>query len=120
MRESSLGGREGREDVDTIAHTLEHIRSAMGEASSRAEEIFHGTDSQTRAVERMVASMDEVANVAERNAVAIDGVVTTSQQQLGSMSEMVTSSATLTDLAEQLQGVLRRFETGGSEQEGPS
>jgi methyl-accepting chemotaxis protein len=47
-------------------------------------------------------------------------VVTTSQQQLGSMSEMVTSSATLTDLAEQLQGVLRRFETGGSEQEGPS
>jgi methyl-accepting chemotaxis protein len=92
----------------------------MGEASSRAEEIFHGTDSQTRDVERMVASMDEVAKVAERNAVAIDGVVTTSQQQLGSMSEMVTSSATLTDLAEELQGVLRRFETGGSEQKGPS
>ena len=42
---------------------------------ARAEEIFHGTDSQTQDVERMVASMDEVANVAERNAVAIDGVV---------------------------------------------
>ena len=64
--------------------------------------------------------VDEVAKVAERNAVAIDGVVATSQQQLASMSEMVTSSATLTDLAEQLQGVLHRFETGSSEQEDPS
>jgi methyl-accepting chemotaxis protein len=92
----------------------------MGEAASRAEEIFHGTDSQTQDIERMVASMDEVAKVAERNAVAIDGVVATSQQQLASMSEMVTSSATLTDLAEQLQSVLRRFVTGSSEPEGPS
>ena len=92
----------------------------MGEAASRAEEIFHGTDSQTQDIERMVASMDDVAKVAERNAVAIDGVVATSQQQLASMSEMVTSSATLTDLAEQLQSVLRRFETGSSEPGGPS
>jgi methyl-accepting chemotaxis protein len=120
MRESSIGVREGREDVDTLAHSLEHIRSAVGEAATRAEEIFHGADSQAQDVDRMVAAMDEVAKVAEGNAVAIDGVVTTSQQQLASMSEMVASSATLTDLAEQLQGVLRRLETGSAAREDAS
>jgi hypothetical protein len=35
------------------------------------------------------------------------------------MSEMVSSSTTLTELAEQLQEILRRFETGSSVVEGP-
>jgi methyl-accepting chemotaxis protein len=111
MRESSLGVREGREDVDTIAHSLEHIRSAVGEAATRAEEIFHGADGQNQDVERMVQAMDEVERVAERNAVAIDTVVTTSQQQLASMREMLGSSTSVTELAEQLEAVLRRFQT---------
>ncbi|MCH7709495.1 MAG: hypothetical protein IH884_13475, partial [Myxococcales bacterium] len=119
MRESSLGMREGREDVDTIAHTLENIRQAVGEASNRAEEIFHGADSQTQGVERMVSAMDEVAKGAESNSISIDGVVATSQRQLISMSEMVSSSTTLTELAEQLQEILRRFETGSSIAEEP-
>lgn len=117
MRESSVGVREGREDIDTIAASLADIRSAVGEAATRAEEIFHGTDTQTRDVERMVESMDEVARVAERNAVAIDGVATTSQQQLASMTEMVASSTTLNELADQLRVVLRRFETGRAAEE---
>lgn len=118
MRESSLGVREGREDVDTIAHSLEHIRSAVGEAATRAEEIFQGTDLQTQDIERMVAAMDEVAKVAESNAVVIDGVAGTSQSHQSSMSEMVSASTTLTDLAEKLQGVLGRLETGGAGEEG--
>ena len=111
MRESSLGVREGREDVDTLAHSLEHIRSAVGEAASRAEEIFHGADSQALDVERMVGSMDEVARVADRNAAAIDGVVGVSRRQVESMNEMVRATGTVAGLAEQLQGILARFET---------
>jgi methyl-accepting chemotaxis protein len=68
----------------------------------------------------MVEAMDEVAKVAERNAVAIDGVALTSQQQLDSMGEMVAASASLSELSEQLRGVLRGFETGGSAREGPA
>jgi methyl-accepting chemotaxis protein len=120
MRTSSLGVREGREDVDTIAHSLEHIRQAVGEAATRAEEIFQGTDLQTQDIERMVGAMDEVAKVAGRNAVAIDGVAATSQQQLASMSEMVAATNTLAALAEELQGVLGRLETGAAAVERPS
>ena len=115
MRESSLGVKEGREDMDTMAHSLEHIRSAVSEAASRAEEIFHGTDSHTQSLERMVDSMDEVARVAAGNATALDAVVTTSGDQVGSMADMVTSSKSLTELAEQLRVVLRGFDTGGAQ-----
>jgi methyl-accepting chemotaxis protein len=117
MRESSLGVREGREDVDTMAVSLEHIRSAVGEAALRAEEIFHGSDSHTRDLGRMVEAMDEIAKVAERNAVAIDGVAVTSQQQLDAMGEMVGASASLSELSEQLRGVLQGFETGDGARE---
>ncbi|MBW2267736.1 MAG: methyl-accepting chemotaxis protein [Deltaproteobacteria bacterium] len=112
MRESSLGVREGREDIDTIAHSLEHIRSAVGEAATRAEEIFLGADSQTQDIERMVGAMDEVSRAAETNGVAIEGVVNTSQRQIVSTQEMEGCSETVTELAEQLAEVLRRFETG--------
>lgn len=111
MRESSLGVREGREDVDTIAHSLEHIRQAVGEAATRAEEIFLGTDSQTQDIDRMVGAMDQVSRAAARNSEAIDGVVGTSQRQIASMEEMVRGSDTMSELADQLESVVRRFET---------
>ena len=114
MRESSQGVSEGREDVDTIAHSLEHIRSAVSEAATRAEEIFHGTDTQFRDFEAMVARMDEVAKAAARNAGSIDGVVSTCEQQVVSTRELVAASTTLAGLARELRGGLRRFNTGGA------
>jgi methyl-accepting chemotaxis protein len=112
MRESSLVVGEGREDVDTIAASLEQIRSAVGEAARRAEEIFEGADTQTMDVQRMVESMDEIANVSVRNADAISGVATTARGQVASMSSMVDSAQSLTQLAEEMHELLDRFDTG--------
>ena len=113
IRASSLGVREGHEDMDTMAHSLEHIRSAVSEAASRSEEIFLGADSHTQSADRMVEAMDEVGRVATGNAAAIEAVANTSRQQAGPMSEMVSSSQSLTELAEELRVVLQRFDTGG-------
>ncbi len=113
IRESSVGVGEGREDVDTIAHSLEAIRSAVSEAAVRAEEIFHGADGHSRELERMVAAMEEIAKVGERNSGAIEGLVHSSQEQVDSMTDVVASSASLSELSEKLDGVLRRFRTGG-------
>jgi len=115
MRESSMVIGEGRDDVDTIASSLTQIRAAVSEAATRAEEIFHGADSHTQDVERMVSSMDDIARVAERNAEAIDGVVASTQRQVTLMEEMVASSKSMTDMAESQRGALRRFQTGGPE-----
>ena len=110
--ESSLVVGEGREDIDTVADSLEQIRSAVGEAARRAEEIFEGADTQSMDVRRMVESMQEISRVASRNAEAIDGVAVTSHSQLDSMNRMVASSQSLTGLAEELREALRRFDTG--------
>jgi len=116
MRESSRGVREGREDVDAIAHALEHIRQAVGEAATRAEEIFLDTDSQTQDIDRLVGAMDQVSRAAEQNCVAIEGVVGTSQSQVTSMEEMARGSLKMSDLADQLAEVVRRFDTRSAEE----
>ena len=112
MRESSIVVGEGREDVDTIAASLEQIRSAVSEAASRAEEIFEGADTQTMDVQRMVGSIDEIAQVAERNGEAIEGVAQTARRQAEVMSRAVESSGSLVDLSGRMHELVQRFDTG--------
>jgi methyl-accepting chemotaxis protein len=114
MRESSLVVGEGREDIDTVAASLAQIRSAVGEAARRAEEIFEGADTQSMDVQRMVESMQEIGRVATRNADAIAGVVSTAHDPVDSSKHLVDSSQSLKALAEELHEVLHRFDTGVS------
>ena len=111
MRQSGLVIGEGRDDVNTIAHSLEQIQSAVQEAASRAEEIFQEADAQARDAERMVAAMEEIARVGVANASAIREMSETSQVQLGAIAETASSAAALTELADEMRGVLRRFKT---------
>jgi methyl-accepting chemotaxis protein len=111
MRLSSTVISEGREDVDMIAKSLEHIRAAVGEAQTRAEEIFHGADSHTREVENMVRSMDEIATVDASKVPVIDRVIETSRQQSSSTADVIASANSLTELSRELDGVLSHFRT---------
>jgi hypothetical protein len=86
----------------------------VGEAATRAEEIFHGADTQFRDFEAMVARMDEVAKAAARNSSSIAGVVGTCEQQVIATRDLVAASTTLAGLALELRGGLRRFNTGGA------
>ena len=80
-----------------------------GEAATRAEEIFLGTDSQTQDIDRLVSAMAQVSQTAEGHCAAIEGVVRTSQRQSTSMTEMAAGSVKLNELADQLEAVVRRF-----------
>ena len=112
MRESGQVIGEGREDVNTIAHSLEQIRSAVGEAAARAEEIFQEADSQARDAAGMVKSMDEVSQTSRATTASMQQVTETSRQQMASMTEMVASADAMTKLSEQLRELTRRFRTG--------
>ena len=111
MRQSSQVITEGREDVNTIAHSLEQIRAAVGEAAARAEEIFQEADNQARDAERMVQSMEEFSTVVQTNAAAVDEVAGISERQTAAMGEVVSSSAALAELSEELRQVTQRFRT---------
>ena len=117
MRLSGQVIGEGRDDVDTIQHSLEQIRSAVGEAAQRAEEIFEGADAHARDVELLVGSMDDLERVAERNATSLGGIVAKSQAQVDSTLQMVASTSGLRTLAGVLQDVLRRFQIGSTHRE---
>jgi len=112
MRESGMVIGEGREDVNTIAHSLEQIRAAVGEAAARAEEIFQEADGQARDAERMVKSMDEVACTSRATTASVEQVTETSRQQMASMTEMVASADDMTRLSQELRDLTRRFRTG--------
>jgi len=112
MRESSQVIGEGREDVNTIAASLGQISTAVSEAASRSEEIFHGADSHAMSAQRMVGSMSEIGEVASGNAKGIEEVARTARAQLDTVTAMVESSEALNALAEELRGSLRGFHTG--------
>ena len=111
MRQSGQVITEGREDVNTIAHSLEQIRGAVGEAATRAEEIFQEADNQARDAERMVESMAQISDATQANAVAVDEVAEYSQRQRAGMREVVESTHALMAHSSELRAVAHRFQT---------
>ena len=109
MRESGQVITEGRDDDNTIAASLEHIRAAVGEAATRSEEIFQEADSQARQADSMVRAIDEISKVAEANAGAVDIVAASAQRQLDAMSDTVDSAKVLAEVADELRDGTRRF-----------
>jgi methyl-accepting chemotaxis protein len=113
MRNSSIVIGEGREDVNTIASSLEQISMAVSEAAERSEAIFHGADSHAMHSESMVASMSEIAQVAAGNGKAIEQVARTTDMQLATVDAIAQKSRTLASLAEELHHGLHNFRTSG-------
>jgi methyl-accepting chemotaxis protein len=114
MRQSSQVIGEGRDDVNTIAHSLEQIQAAVSEAASRAEEIFQEADAQARDAERMVASVDEIARVAVENADSVRDVAESAQGQLEATAETAAAAQTMSELADEMRFSLRRFRIDGA------
>ena len=115
MRHSGKVIAEGRDDVNTIAVSLEQIRAAVGEAAARAEEIFQEADQQARDAERMVDSMGQIGGMSRSNGDAIAEVASTARRQLDAMGEMVAAAKGLSEVAGELQGAARRFRTAPAE-----
>jgi methyl-accepting chemotaxis protein len=111
MRQSGQVITEGREDVNTIAHSLEQIRGAVSEAATRAEEIFQEADNQARDAERMVESMAQISDATRANALSVDEVAETSQRQRAAMAEVVESTNALTTHSSELRAVAHHFQT---------
>ncbi len=111
MRESGQVITEGRDDVNTIAASLEQIRSAVGEAAGRAEEIFQEADNQARDAEKMVESMDQVSKVALANAAAVEEVAELARRQMGAVGDMTEAAESLDGLSGRLDQMVARYRT---------
>ncbi len=111
MRESGQVITEGRDDVNTIAASLEQIRSAVGEAAGRAEEIFQEADNQARDAEKMVESMGELSQVARVNSTGVEEVAELAQRQVQAVGDMSEASTSLASLSARLDEIAARYRT---------
>jgi methyl-accepting chemotaxis protein len=114
MRLSGQVIAEGRDDVNTIAHSLGQIQSAVGEASSRAEEIFEQADVQTQGAERMVSAISEVASVASAHVASVDSVAVAAERQIEAMAEVASSSRDLAVVTRDLSEATQRARNGAA------
>lgn len=113
MRLSGQVIAEGRDDVNTIAHSLGQIQAAVGEASTRAEEIFEQADVQTQGAERMVSAISEVANVATAHVASVDTVAGAAERQIEAMAEVEGASRELAVVAREIAEATQRARNGG-------
>jgi methyl-accepting chemotaxis protein len=114
MRESGQVIAEGRDDVNTIAHSLGQIQAAVGEASSRAEEIFEQADVQAQGAERMVGAISEVAEVASAHIASVDLVASAAERQIEAMGEISGASSELSAVARDLAEATQRARQGAA------
>jgi methyl-accepting chemotaxis protein len=114
MRESGQVIAEGRDDVNTIAHSLGQIQAAVGEASTRAEEIFEQADVQAQGAERMVGAIGQVSEVAAAHVTSVDLVAGAAERQIGAIAELVGSSRALEEVARELERATERARQGGA------
>ncbi len=114
MRLSGQVIAEGRDDVNTIAHSLGQIQSAVGEASTRAEEIFEQADVQTQGAERMVSAIREVASVATAHVASVDTVAAAAERQIEAMAEVEGASRELAVVARDIAEATQRARNGSA------
>jgi methyl-accepting chemotaxis protein len=112
MRQSSQVIGEGREDVNTIASALAQISTAVSEAATRSEEIFHGADSHSLNAQSMVAAVEEIAKVAGDNGRSVAELGRTLEGQLRAIEEIHQSSESVSLRARELDASLASFRTG--------
>ncbi|OWA36726.1 hypothetical protein B9G55_01195 [Saccharibacillus sp. O16] len=87
--------RQLRESAESVSTDLSGMNTRLGEVVGHAEEVAQAVHEISRAAEANQSGTHEIAAAAE--------------QQLASMEEIRESSASLADLAEQLQGEVERF-----------
>ena len=102
MRQSSRDIGEGREDINTLVDSLETIGRAVGEAATRAEEIFHGADGRLKHAESMVNSMGKIASGVGSTGSEIHQMAQAAQSDLDCAEDLAERAEALGRLAEGL------------------
>jgi methyl-accepting chemotaxis protein len=80
--------------------------SNVSQQSKEVSTIIHDVSAQTK---QMSMSMEEIASIAQQIAGNMEHAAAVTQQQSASMDEVLHASQSLTELVEQLNGLLRTF-----------
>ncbi|MBN1961321.1 MAG: methyl-accepting chemotaxis protein [Deltaproteobacteria bacterium] len=109
MRESTQELADGREDMNSIVHSLDDIAVTAMKGVNVVVQISRITSEQLKGAREMVEAIENISNVAENNAVTTLEVSSAIEKQSASMQAMASSAVDLTNLSRELEAVITRF-----------
>lgn len=119
MQESTRELAEGREDMNSIIHSLENITVSAKKGVDVVEQITTIAHEQLQGAKAMLGAIDDIRNVADSNAsntTQVSGVIVKQSQ---STQAMTSSAVELTNLSHELEAVVTRFQLGAATDDRP-
>ncbi len=99
----------GKMNLDITASSFREIIATVMETERKANSIADLSQMQTEGAAKMVQAIDEIARVTEDNAASTEEVSAGTEEQSAAMQEMVHAAKELATLADQLLGIVARF-----------
>ncbi len=109
MREVGEGVGGGREDLDRIQSSLEHIRDAVQAASERTQDISQQAGLRVSQSEQIVSQFEGISKVASETVKATDEMRLGLSTQTSGIEQMVRHVSHLLDTSAALEKVAQRF-----------
>lgn len=109
MNEVSKNAEEGLAISTETSEKFDLILNQMNMMTPQIEEVSATVQQITAAVQEVSASANELAIIAKESSATSEEVAATTEQQLASMEEITMASKALTDMAEELQSIIDRF-----------
>ncbi|PLR99237.1 chemotaxis protein [Bacillus sp. T33-2] len=101
---------EGIGIVNIAGESFEQIQHSVNEVVAKIEQVQSVIEQISESTEQVVESINIIAEVAEISAAGTQNVSAATEEQLASMEEISASAASLTDMAEELQKTIGKFQ----------
>ncbi|MBL0387282.1 methyl-accepting chemotaxis protein [Tumebacillus sp. ITR2] len=108
--------KQGTEEVTVgiqVVHdagtSFEKIKGVVAEVSTQIQEVSAAVQQMSAGADQVLHSVDTIKVVTEQTAEATQSVSVSSEQQLASMQEITASSSSLAEMAELLDGMIKKF-----------
>ncbi|MDO3411296.1 methyl-accepting chemotaxis protein [Saccharibacillus sp. CPCC 101409] len=109
MQEASVLVKQGVEGAGRVSESFSLIQESVSDVSGRISEISHSISSASVQSEEIGTAMKSINHVTEMGAAGLQEVSAASEEQLSTMEEVNGSARYLSQLAEDLQHELTKF-----------
>ncbi len=107
---SSRSINEGKKNIDITATAFQEILKTVLDTERKSSSIADLSMMQKAGSEKMVAAIDEIAQLANSNAASTEQVSAATEEQLAAVQDMALATKELAQLAEELMAVVERFQ----------
>ncbi|OMP68040.1 methyl-accepting chemotaxis protein [Domibacillus epiphyticus] len=101
--------RAGIELVNTAGQSFKEIQTATDDVTKQTEEVASAIQQIADSANMIVTSINVISEVAVDTVTGTHNVSASTQEQLASLEEVSASAASLSTMAEELQGLIRNF-----------